>query len=67
MKHEEKCTGIDSLTCPNCKKTFSTKQAKSIHKKNGCKKMVSIFEADNVKQIRNNKCIKTYRNSNYTI
>ena len=50
-KHEETCKGLDSLTCANCKKTFSCRQSKSIHCKKGCKKMVSIFEAENVKKL----------------
>ena len=31
--HEEKCIGIDILTCQKCMKTFSSFQSKSDHKK----------------------------------
>jgi hypothetical protein len=42
--HEEKCTGIDSLTCQRCMTTFTHRENKSRHiKKNNCKP-VSIFE-----------------------
>ena len=38
IKHEEKCNGLDSLTCPKCMFHFTTKQAKSFHiKRNNCK------------------------------
>ena len=53
-KHEKKCTGIDSLTCPKCMKRFADRHSKSKHcKKNNCKPS-SIFEAENVKSIINN-------------
>ena len=52
-KHEKTCTGIDSLTCPRCMKTFAHRQSKLKHcSKNNCKP-VSIFEAENVKSIIN--------------
>jgi len=38
IKHEEKCIGINILTCPKCMKTFSSKQHKYDHiKRNNCK------------------------------
>jgi hypothetical protein len=62
LNHEKICTGISSLTCPRCMKTFSSSGNKSKHcKKNNCKP-ISIFEADNVKNIINN--INTTTNSN---
>lgn len=37
-EHEEKCNGIDSLTCTRCMKTFTNRHAKSRHiKSNKCK------------------------------
>jgi len=55
--HERRCKGIDSLTCPRCMTTFTSRTNKSRHcKKNTCKP-VSIFEADNVKSIINNNSI----------
>jgi hypothetical protein len=65
-KHESKCTGIDSLTCPKCKKTFKNKYAKYRHNTEECKKMVSIFEAENVKKIINNNQTYNTNNTNYT-
>ncbi len=54
IDHEKNCKGIDSLTCPRCMTTFTSRTNKSRHcKKNNCKP-VSIFEADNVKNIINN-------------
>jgi hypothetical protein len=51
--HESKCSGVDSLTCEKCMKTFSNRHAKSRHcKRNNCKP-VSIFEAQNVKELIN--------------
>lgn len=42
--HEEKCIGVDSLTCTRCMTTFTDKGNKSRHlKKNNCKP-ISIFE-----------------------
>ena len=51
INHEKTCTGIDSLTCPKCMKTFADRHTKCKHcKRNNCKP-VSIFEAENVKSI----------------
>ena len=53
-QHNKKCNGIDSLTCPKCMKRFTDSGNKCRHiKKNKCKP-VSIFQADNVKNIINN-------------
>jgi hypothetical protein len=58
--HEKECTGVDSLTCPRCMKTFASRKTKSKHcKRNKCKP-VSIFEAENVKQIINNNTNQSY-------
>ena len=60
--HEQKCTGIDSLTCSTCMKTFANRHTKSRHcKRNNCKP-VSIFEAENVKSIINNNASQSYNN-----
>ena len=38
IEHEEKCKGVDELTCPRCMISFSSRQAKSNHiKRNTCK------------------------------
>ena len=38
IAHESKCKGIDSLTCPKCMKSFSTRKTKSCHiKRDTCK------------------------------
>ena len=34
MKHEKNCSGLSSLQCPTCKKTFASKQSKYKHIKN---------------------------------
>ncbi len=66
-EHERTCKGIDSLTCPRCMKTFADRKTKSKHcKRNNCKP-VSIFEADNVKNIinsHNTNCHNTTNNTN---
>ena len=38
IEHEEKCKGVDELTCPRCMISFSSRQAKANHiKRNTCK------------------------------
>ena len=38
FNHEEKCNGLNILTCPKCMFTFTTRSSKSAHiKKNKCK------------------------------
>ena len=52
LNHEEKCNGLNILTCPKCMFTFSSKNSKSNHmKKNNCKAK-SIIHANN--NINNN-------------
>jgi len=47
LNHENKCNGIDILTCPKCMKSFSSTCNKSKHiKKNNCKAK-SIIHLDN--------------------
>jgi hypothetical protein len=42
--HEDKCIGIDNLTCPKCMKSFSTRQHKSTHiKNNNCKARSIVY------------------------
>jgi len=58
INHEEKCKGINSLTCPKCMKSFSSYGNKFNHiKKNNCKAR-SIIHADksntNINNITNN-------------
>jgi hypothetical protein len=63
-EHEKSCKGIDSLTCPRCMKRFTSSGNKSKHcKKNNCNP-VSIFEADNVKNIINNNTTNNSNNTN---
>ncbi len=58
--HEKICTGVDSLTCPRCMKTFANRKTKSKHCKRDNCKPVSIFEAENVKSIINNNTNQSY-------
>ena len=63
-EHEKRCKGIDCITCSRCMKTFTCRQAKYKHcKKNNCKP-VSIFEADNVKNIINYNTTNNNTNNN---
>jgi len=65
--HERNCTGVDSLTCPTCMKTFSCRQAKHNHcKKNNCKP-VSIFEAENIKSIIHNNANATQSYNSHSL
>ena len=65
--HERNCTGIDSLTCPTCMKTFANRHAKSRHcKKNNCKP-VSIFEAENIKSIIHNNANATQSYNSHSL
>ena len=43
-RHEEKCIGVDSMTCPRCMKRFKHQPNKFLHMKNNKCKPVSIFE-----------------------
>jgi len=57
IEHEEKCIGLNILSCPKCMKTFSSRSSKSNHiKKNNCKPR-SIINA-----ITNNYIINNYEN-----
>ena len=53
IQHEKNCTGVDSLTCPKCMKTFSDRKIKHRHCKNDTCKPASIYEAENIKGIIN--------------
>ena len=62
-KHEEKCIGIDILTCPKCMKSFANKSGKSRHiKMNNCKAK-SIIHA----RVPNIQNIETQNNDNRII
>ena len=54
--HEEKCKGIDILTCPKCMKYFPSKQSKSQHIKRDTCHARSIIHAriPNIQNITNN-------------
>lgn len=47
IKHEEKCKGVDELTCSKCMKSFPSRSSKSHHiKRNTCKARSIIFARD---------------------
>ena len=50
--HEEKCIGINILTCPRCMKTFSNRHNKSAHIKNNKCKAKSIIETHHTIEIQ---------------
>ena len=55
--HEDKCIGIDNLTCPKCMKSFSTRQHKSTHiKNNNCKARSIAY----VREIKDDTYINNY-------
>ena len=70
IEHEEKCKGINSLTCPTCMISFTTSGNKSRHiKRNNCKPK-SIINAinnnttnNNINNITNNNCNNTINNN----
>ena len=65
IKHEEKCIGLNNLTCPKCMKTFSNRQNKYKHiKRNNCKAK-SIIHATKPDIMIN--CNNTTNNINNTI
>lgn len=48
VKHEERCKGIDIVTCPRCMKSFSNTKHKSRHiKANRCKPRSRIYARNN--------------------
>ena len=50
-EHENKCNGINSLTCPKCMKSFSAICNKIKHmKKNNCKARSIIYSDNNIKK-----------------
>jgi hypothetical protein len=52
--HEEKCIGIDILTCIKCMKSFTSRQHKSDHiKRNNCKakSIIHIRQPNNIQNI----------------
>ena len=53
MQHEEKCKGLNSLTCPKCMTVFSSKSAKYKHKmRNYCKaKSISEYQNPNLQNV----------------
>ena len=70
-KHEEKCIGINILTCPKCMLSFTTRQHKSDHiKRNNCKaksivhaiQPEIIINGTNV-TVNNNTNTNTYNNT----
>ena len=63
--HEEKCIGLNILTCPKCMKNFSNTSNKSAHiKKNNCKAK-SIINAVNP-DVKCNLYINANNNNNNT-
>jgi hypothetical protein len=63
--HEEKCLGINILSCPKCMKEFSNRHNKSAHIKNNNCKAKSIIHAKqpNVQTVQNIQHIETQNNT----
>jgi len=71
-EHEQKCKGLDILTCPRCMKTFSSSGNKSNHiKRNNCKARSIIYANTPHTNITNNNItnnnINTINNNNIII
>ncbi len=63
INHEQKCNGLDDLTCPRCMISFTTKQGKSNHlKKHNCKPRSIKYARNPNNNITNN--IKNQNNYN---
>lgn len=75
--HEEKCNGIDNLTCPKCMKTFTSYQSKHVHiKRNNCKAIsyekyknpnihiINNYSNERIDYITIDKFIKILRSNN---
>ena len=56
IMHESKCNGIDSLTCPKCMLSFSSRQNKNRHiKRDNCKaRSIVHARVPNIQNITNN-------------
>ena len=69
FNHEKSCNKVDSLTCPKCMISFTTKQAKSRHIKAGKCKARSILHAriPNIQNITNNNNIQNNIQNNFII
>jgi hypothetical protein len=69
LNHEEKCIGINILTCPKCMFTFSSRISKSAHiKRNNCKAKSIIHATKPDIMINcNNTTNNTINNINNTI
>ena len=67
-KHEEKCNGVDILTCPKCMKSFANSSCKSHHIKRDTCKPRSILHArtPNIQNITNNTDNSIINNNNTT-
>ena len=65
LKHTEKCTGLDNLTCPKCMKSFSNRSNKCNHiKKNNCKSRSIIYaRTPNVQNVTNNNITNNITNN----
>jgi hypothetical protein len=69
IEHEEKCIGLNILSCPKCMKTFSSRSSKSNHiKKNNCKprSIINAITNNITNNNINNNCNNTI-NNNYII
>ena len=51
MKHEKKCNGLNSLQCPTCKKTFTSREGKYKHMKNVKCELVLTEEQQRIKEL----------------
>jgi len=66
--HEEKCNGLNILTCPKCMLTFSSRFCKSAHlKRNNCKAKSIIYYNKEDNNSNNSNIINNNSNNTYNI
>lgn len=68
QQHEEKCSGIDIMTCPTCMTTFAHYQSKYRHmKRNNCKPKSQLhYQNPNIANMINSNNTNTYNTTNNT-
>ena len=65
FNHEEKCNGLNILTCPKCMFTFTTRSSKSAHiKKNKCKEPIGNVSGNVNGNVNENNKPNIYINGN---
>jgi hypothetical protein len=64
-EHEEKCNGMDVLTCPTCMKTFAHYQSKYRHmKKNNCTPKSKLhYQNPNISHVNSHNTYNTNNNN----